>query len=292
MRLRFIVTLLFLPWPAAAAAQQPSVPMDLARALLAGSGFEPHSWVEVVVAGPPTRFKVDSLAGMRLLGSAGFPNSATLIYAVDGELDAARAAATEQLKAAGWQPARRTERSAFVEIGFLPSDMPMGFDDRAILCQPDRSVMVIPLQIVGGPRVLRVLYMGNQMAGLCNPPPTMGRPRDPWLEAPIPRLEPPVEARIRPAGRGGGMETYSVSAFAMTTMSNEKLIDHYAAQMVAAGWQAGDKAARRSAAIHTFRIKHNNADWAATLVSTSASDELRVLELTVHNATEITKRGW
>jgi hypothetical protein len=106
MRFRAVFVLLMV-FPAGARAQSQSVvPMELARALLMGvSPFGMQNWVEIGVEAPPKRWAVVDLPGYRLLGSAAFPSSATLVYEVDGDAEAAREAARTTFVNAGWHSA-------------------------------------------------------------------------------------------------------------------------------------------------------------------------------------------
>ena len=286
---RFIWILLMLP----SAAQGQTVPLDLAKALLVGMNpLHDSPWVEIVVGGPPSRFKTEDLQGMRLMGSAGYAGSAVLIYAVDGDLATARDTALAQLRSAGWQPAPPQRRSPFYESGFIPSDASIEMDQRHVLCRPDRALFVFPVEIPSGPRVLRLMYMGDEMSSMCNRPEMPARPRDPWSEAPIPRLEPPLGSTIRTGGRSSSGDAYSITAFATTAMTSAKLIEHYSEQMKSAGWTAAEASTNAAAGFRTFRKKLESNDWTATLTSTVATDQLKILELSLYNVSALSRRGW
>jgi hypothetical protein len=294
MRRLAILLLASLAFPASAAAQNPDVPIDLAKALLAGGGspWDDTQWVEIVVGGPPRQWKIESLSGLRILGSAAFPTTATVVYAVDGDLATAQSAALAEFEAAGWKLPPPPQRPPSMESGFVATnDVFAMTGPRRPMCKGDRGVMINPLEMPSGPRVLRVVYMGSFASSMCNPP-TPSRPmRDPWSETPMPRLEAPAGARVFSTGRSGGSDAFSSDAFAITTIPVEQLFAHYAEQMRSKGWQAlGPAAGQKTAAVQAWQLKQNEVEWRATLIATAMGDNMRDLHLKVINLTEMAKR--
>ena len=292
---KIVLFVFVLALPGSASSQTKTVPYDLAQALLVGANpLHDSPWVEIMVGGPPSRFVIDQLEGFTLLGSAGFAGSAVVIYQVKGDLDAAHELAMSQMKAAGWTSPLPRQRPYYIDSGFLGSDdmIPDG-TNQVMLCKPDRAVMVMPLQIPSGPNVLRVVHMSNEMSSMCTAQMAeRAMPRDPWSEAPLPRLHPPKDARVRNGGRGGGGEPYSINAFASTAMTNQQLIDHYATQMKAAGWELNGAAAEKNAAVQSWRKKQDQTDWMATLIVASAEGQMRMLQLNLFNLTTISRHSW
>jgi hypothetical protein len=294
MRRLAILLLAAAIFPVTAAAQTPDVPLDLAKALLAGGGspWDETQWVEIIVGGPPRQWKIEPLKGLRIMGSAAFAHTATVVYGVEGDLRAAEKAAVAQFEAAGWTLPPPPQRPSYMESGFVTTGNVASDGPRRPLCKGDRGAMINPLEMPSGPRVLRVVYMGSFSSSMCNPPtPPPRAMRDPWQDTPMPRLEPPAGARILSTGRGGGGESFSSDAFAFTSMTVEKLLAHYGEQMSAKGWQlSGPAAVQKTAAAQSWQMKHNGADWNATLVVTVVGDDMRNLHVKTLNVTEVSKR--
>jgi hypothetical protein len=294
MRRLAILLLASLAFPAAAATQNPDIPLDLAKALLAGGGspWNDNQWVEIVVGGAPRQWKIEELSGLRILGSAAFPTTATVVYAVDGDLATAQSAAIADFEAAGWKLPPPPQRPPSMESGFIATnDVFATTGPRRPMCKADRGVMINPLEMPSGPRVLRVVYMGTLASSMCNPPTPSRAMRDPWSESPMPRLEAPAGARVHTSGRSGGSHSLSSDALAFTQMAVDKLLAHYAEQMRAKGWQPnGPAAIQKATALQAFQIKHNEADWSATLIVSEVGDDMRDLQVKVMNVTEMSKR--
>jgi hypothetical protein len=282
-----------LTFPAMTAAQTQTIPMDLAKALLLGGGnpWDETQYVEIVVGGPPRQWKVEPLKDVRLMGSAAYPNTATVVYEVTGDLRAAERSVFQQFEAAGWTAPPAQPRPPSLESGFVSSIDYYGMaTSRRPLCRSDRAAMISGVQIPSGPRFLRVVYMGSTSAALCAPASPRAM-RDPWADSPMPRLEAPPNVRVMATGRGGGGDTFTSNGFAFTSMSAEKLFEHYAQQIAAKGWQArGSAADDRTNRVQSWTLKHNGADWSATLLITVVSDQTRVMQLQMYNVTEISKR--
>ena len=285
------ILLASMTFPTLVLAQSPDVPMDLAKALLATrSPWDETQWVEIVVGGPPRQWRVEPLKDLRIIGSAAFASSATVVYAVDGDVTTSARSAVAQLEAAGWTLAPARERPASLESGFVPTDAVFSANQRRPLCKGDRAAMVNPLEMASGPRVLRVVYMGSESSALCNPPSPRAY-RDPWENLPMPRLEAPAGTRVLTTGRGGGSDSFTSSGYAFTTMAVDKLLAHYGAQMAPKGWQpTGPAAVQKTTATQAWQLKHNGADWVAVMVISVTGDDMRDMELKMLNTTELSKR--
>jgi hypothetical protein len=216
-----------------------------------------------------------------------------VVYAVDGDLATAQSAALAEFEAAGWKLPPPPQRPPSMESGFVATnDIFATTGPRRPMCKGDRGVMLNPLEMPSGPRVLRVVYMGSFASSMCNPPaPRSTAMRDPWADSPMPRLVAPAEARVFTTGRSGGGDSFSSDAFAISTMPVDKLLAHYADQMRSKGWQpAAPAAVQKSAAVQLFEIKHSDANWMATLIATAIGDNMRDLQLKVMNVSEMSKR--
>ncbi|HEY0811426.1 MAG TPA: hypothetical protein VGD49_14755, partial [Longimicrobiales bacterium] len=157
---QFAILLASMTFPTLALAQTQTIPLDLAKALLAGgaSPWDETQWVEIVVGGPPRQWRIEPLKDMQLMGSASYPSSATVVYAVDGDIRAAESAATQQFQGAGWTVPATPERPPALESGFVPTNDVVSTRARRPLCKGDRGVMINGLDMPSGPRVLRVVY--------------------------------------------------------------------------------------------------------------------------------------
>lgn len=70
-----------------------------------------------------------------------------------------------------------------------------------------------------------------------------------WAQDLVPVLEPPEGARSHGGGMGGSNEYAELSAMVDTDLSADVLVDHYASQLAAAGWQADRAVATTRAAV-------------------------------------------
>lgn len=295
MRRSLLAAWASLAFPAMAVAQTQTIPMDLAKALLIGGAnpWDDSQYVEIVVGGPPKQWKIEALQGLRLMGSAAYPNLATVAYEVTGDIRAAEKSAIDQFVAAGWALPPAAQRPPSLESGFVSSvDYYGSTTPRRPLCRGDRAAMINGVHIPSGPRFLRVVYLGSTSAALCNQPaPRMMR--DPWEDSPMPKLEPPAEARVMSHGRSGGGDTYTSMAVTFSKLSVEKLFDHYAQQITAKGWVQRENVAGANAnRVQSWTRKHNSADWSATLTLTVLAEEVRILQLHLYNVSEISKRSF
>lgn len=260
---------------------QNTVPLDLARALLAGSSpYGSRNWVEITVAGPPRQWAIEPLEGFDLMGSAAFTRAAAVIYRV-ADLAADRTRAVAQLQAAGWRAAAQAQPSGR-DRGFIGSRSESEEGD-TMLCKGDRSLVLQPLEL-GSSRYLHVTYAGDVGRTLCSAPPADRTGyRDMFADMPIPALQPPAGVTVQPSGGGVGGSEYSSTAIARTHWTADKLLDAYAAQLRAAGWRADERAESSSVAIQRWRMKHKDADWLLVLSANAAIARVHVLQLQMHN---------
>ncbi|HET9440888.1 MAG TPA: hypothetical protein VFO52_11990 [Longimicrobiales bacterium] len=281
--MRRVVSLLLVPLllaPACLRAQN-TVPLDLVRALLAGSTpYGSQNWVEITVAGPPRQWAIEPLQGFNLLGSAAFTRAAAVVYQVH-DLAAGRTGAVAQLQASGWQAPARPQRAGR-DRGFIASQNEAE-EHGTMLCKGDRSLVLQPLQL-GSARFLHITYTGDVGRTLCSAPPAdRDGYRDMLAEVPIPALMPPTGVTIQPTGSGSGASEFSSTAIARTQWTVDKLLEAYTTQLQAAGWRVDERAMSSSMAIQRWRMKHNDADWLLVLSANAATARVHVLQLQLHN---------
>lgn len=70
-----------------------------------------------------------------------------------------------------------------------------------------------------------------------------------WAQDLVPVLEPPEGTRSHGGGMGGSDDYAELSAMVDTDLSADVLVDHYASQLAAAGWQADRSVATTRAAV-------------------------------------------
>lgn len=70
-----------------------------------------------------------------------------------------------------------------------------------------------------------------------------------WTEEIVPALEPPEGTSVIGASGGGGPRYREIEAHIDTELPARDLVDHYASQLVAAGWVAGDTATTSRAVV-------------------------------------------
>jgi hypothetical protein len=146
----------------------------------------------------------------------------------------------ERLKASGWT---MPTASNTMPGGFVPSGP--GFGLGATYCKgedgPTLNVSIEPVQEPVTLTAVSLTYIAHQPDGYsytaCNQPPMVGM--NPTMR--LPTLRGPQGARQSGGGASSGGDRSSTYASFITSATVTALLDHFGAQLKAAGWKEGEK---------------------------------------------------
>ena len=221
------------------------VPLELVQTLVVSGPFDDDAAVSVLVGSIPeiTARVVQLPASARIIGSLVYPQSTRSAVAFAASADSVLRMMEQSLVGAGWEkfepPRRRGFNSNVYGSG---SQFCMG-DSAAV------SLSVRPNPDSG--TYLTIGHLRNHEYSVCRmePPPLPER-----HESLIPTLLPPAGARSRGGGSGGGGDHWNAHTQLQTTASIAELLEHYDAQLRAAGWQPGTSAADGPLVLQTYRL--------------------------------------
>lgn len=121
-------------------------------------------------------------------------------------------------------------------------------------------------------RSVLVTFVSNQTTTACGPSTSRSDPMKPPLE--IPTLAAPFGVEASPEGTGWSGDNMHTSVHVDTTLSADSLLEHYARQLVAAGWQVGGRLSDGSIALLPLSVRDATGKaWvgALTLITTGDS---------------------
>lgn len=243
---------------AAQAGQQPTVPVELVRALLPGWGPEGEQAPEILVGRLPEAVSriLELPPGARPVGSVVYRTSSTNIVAVPRAAEVAEQL-EQRLLDSGWVRAPRMGQG--------------GFEARSVgepvhLCRGEETTLgVSTARGVGEDGYLRIYHITEMRQSPCY---RMDRLRGPWLQAPLPSLRPPPGVPARGGGTSGSSERVESVVFLTTDLTAAELLAHYAAQLRQHGWTALDEAVSAGIAVQTWRFTDEEGKaWHATLLA-------------------------
>ena len=230
------------------------VPLELVQTLVVSGPFDDDAAARVLVGSIPevTARVVPLPATARIIGSLVYSHSTRSAVAFAASADSVLRMMEQSLVGAGWEkfePPRHRGFNSNVYGG--GSQFCMG-DSAAV------SLSVRP-NAEGG-TYLTIGHLLNHEYSVCRmePPPLPER-----HESLIPTLLPPAGARSRGGGSGGGGgDHWHAHTQLQTTASIEELLEHYGAQLRAAGWQPGTSAADGALVLQTYRLTDDEgAQW-------------------------------
>ena len=229
------------------------VPLELVQTLLDGGPFDD---------GPPPRVLVGSIpeitsevltvpGGARIIGSIVYAQSTRSALAFAVPADSVRAMMEQSLVARGWKKLELPQRGGFSASGFTQV-RPYCLGDSATV-----SLGVKPNP--DGGTYLTITHLRNRERSMC------GREQPQFREmreSLIPTLLPPANAQSRGSSSGGSSRSWDAHTHLRTTASIEELLEHYDAQLRAAGWQPGVTAADGTLMVRTYRLMdEKGARW-------------------------------
>ena len=237
--------------------EEGTVPRELVFALLAPyaerPGMEPPQLlVGRVPEGLPPGV-VPRTAGAVVLGALAYPTRgpgprrSTIVVTVPDSAPAALAGYERALGAAGWRRFAGFEDRG----GFVPVPM----SRTLILCRDSAAITAWATPRPRGGAHMRVSVAEGERAGPC----VQARRRPPFEDPdapPFPRLTPPEGVESHGGGSMGSSNgSREIATRLGTTLSPAALVAHYAAQLRAAGWAAGDSLAGADVAARAFEVR-------------------------------------
>lgn len=253
--------------PLAAQTQPDMVPLEFVEMLSAGPFMGD---ADIAVGRLPDRLAHDLAPGRdtRIIGSLISTDFTISAIVMHGEPAAVQERLLTRMKEHGWEPLpMRNARG-----GFETQD---DEGDAPALCSPDdHGIQLVVTSHAGDSAAVR-LFLGRDGFGeFCSNRELMALGSPP-AEVPIPALYAPVGAHYRGGGSTGGDTEGSTDSRLRTDMEPAALLEHYAAQMIDAGWQAGAKTASPEAALMAFNMTDDSRlEWHGVLyVMTLANGE-------------------
>lgn len=247
----------------AQATNPPMVPLEMVRTLTLTPFAEPGNPPDVLVGRLPDRIEdvVPLPAGGRTIGSLVYRHHSVSAVAVPGPARALLDTVAARLIAGGWKKyeARRThgfESSGNIRPTYCLGDSLSLYTSTAR--NPNESQYVLFVSAEGG-----AAYICRDLEGAPS--------RQPWRGPElIPSLTPPEGASTSGGGTGGGSDEESARARMRTDLTTTQLLDHYDAQLQAAGWTLVQRVAADDAALATYRVTDSKgALWYGVLTATT-----------------------
>ena len=222
------------------------VPLELVQTLLDGGPFDDGPAPRVLVGSLPeiTSRVLTVPTGARIIGSIVYPQSTRSALAFAAPADSVRAMMEQSLAAGGWKKLDLPQRGGFSAGGLAQARRPYCLGDSATV-----TLGVKPNP--DGGTYLTITHMRDREHSMC------GRERPQYRErreSLIPTLLPPADAQSRGSSSGGSTNSWDAHTHLRTTASIEELLEHYDAQLRAAGWQPGTTATDGSLMLRTYRL--------------------------------------
>lgn len=259
--------------PRATCAQQiepATIPTVLATALVAPFtsmfGKQPHFVLAHTPDGWPTDLSTSAPA--TLVGGFSLGPLHSAIYRYPRRVDAVKAY-ERVLAGAGFTRGMSMDRPHGGFTSEAPREMPAW-------CRNDGSVTVTVVDSNATTRSLLVTYVSDRETfGPCAPPPSPSESWKPPLE--IPSLTAPSGVTASAGGTGWSGENMRTSVNVDTTISADSLLEHYARQLAAAGWQMGKRLSDGSTALQPLSFRDaRGKEWVGALTLIMGADSRTV----------------
>lgn len=248
-RLLRTLTIGFLVVPAAGSflsAQSPdSIPRDLVLGLVGAGNLPGRDPLRVGTI--PNYVPSDLIPpGALILGSLSLPGRTTIVLHFPPGSSDPGVLVREHLSSLGWTAPER----------FTPNYRPRGFVtsisssvSSPALCRNGAQILLTSGRREAGTGTATVNWMPAGNMGLCNAPlRAAGR----FEDSPVPPLLPPEGMGQETAGTSGSSNGLIFSARLLGTMTPDSVRQHYAEQLLTAGWTAGPAMGTAAASLQTF----------------------------------------
>jgi hypothetical protein len=265
----------------AAQAGPDMVPMEFVRMLM----ITPFTGTPQVTVGRlPDRLANDLAPGpdTRIVGSLGSARFTASALVMPGRAADVQERLVARLVEKGWKklPAPPPEPRG----GFETEVRERGAAMSLTLCSSDdHNVQLIVSSHRGDSAEVRLFLGRGGLGATCVDPELTSAPPPPEY-APIPALRAPTGTEHRGGGSSSGMRDGSAEGRLRTDMEPAKLLDHYAAQMTAAGWQQGARTTSAEVALQVFLKTDERASWRGVLYVIAVQNGERDLHVRVTRA--------
>jgi hypothetical protein len=265
----------------AAQAGPDMVPIEFVR-MLTITPF--MSTPEVAVGRLPERLANDLAPGpdTRIIGSLTTRRFSVGALVMRGRSPEVQERLAAQLVEKGWRklPATTPDapRGGFETPFREPRNGPL------TLCSTDDHNVQINVSNHRGDSAAVRLFLGRDNFGVSCVDPGLTSSSAPANEAPIPALRAPAGTEYRGGGSGSGSGSRWGDAHGQlrSDMEPAALLEHYAAQMIAAGWQAGARTSSAEVALQVFRKTDDpRPNWQGVLYVVARPNRERDLYLHV-----------
>jgi hypothetical protein len=272
-----LLALVFLSAGATARAQTTSetIPVDLVNALFSSGGANDQ---EFFVGATPQGWPAALLpsAPARTLGGIRSPRQLVAVF-VDSTSREPFAAYERTIQNAGF--ARPSSRGS---VGFLNGGFQGGEGRISLWCSDSAQVITSSQSSTRALTYIRVTYATAEPRSICSPmsgSPMMRRDRDPrFTQLAIPPLYPPSGVQTTGSGSGGSGNTmHATTSLDSTSLTPAAVLQHYSAQLVAAGWTAMSSPTSTSFASQLFEARDDlKRTWHGVLLVMSTGAKRNV----------------
>ena len=250
------------------------VPRELVELLFGRYGFGMR---DIVVGRAPSGLPAGlEPEHVRAVGGMGGPMGGEAVYEVGRDPGAAAAALVATLEGGGWE--RYAPRPMGAMRGFVGSGMIGGPTNQ--FCK-DRSTVTVAPHRQFDRSYLRVTWTvaeRNPCRMLAEQ--SEGQRMMEQRYGEIPSLSPPGDMEVQGSGTSTSGDGWSVSARATGERTAVQLLDHYVAEMKAAGWTQATRQGDATLAIATFtRVGAERQSWYALLTVMPEPGQARAFAL-------------
>ena len=285
MRIALLTAIISVFMVDVAAAQDRTVPMDLVLGLFADEmGPDSVSFARILVGKAPDDLKLPNLK-LPVLGAFVHELGAIVVYRITGDSKKTYAFAKEQMRAAGWQLMQIPDVPP-PDAGFSGTELHL--EEFAPMCREGMMALIQMATIQPGLHVLRIAIdradgcaEGANSVGLGFAVPTE--------QTPLPKLEPPKGSEVFGSMGQVTVASFVTNAFVLSDLTTAQLIDHYGAQMHAAGWSSRGGTAGETTSVHTWRLARDGTEWLASMAFTRLPQRRHVVEISVYNLSRLTR---
>src|ERR1051325_4598732 len=242
-RLALLLTAMVAPRSAIGQQQPPTIPSELAVALLDhGESASGNRVPKVVVGQAPAGFpaSLTNLDGAVLVGGVEYPQSVIAVLAFTRPPNQVALALEDQLAARGWKhpPPPPTYSSTGVQSGFTTG--PSGFAvmwGTNVYCGDSGSVRASYTPAPAGGTYLKLELSRDLARNVCTRPRYADELYMRMLK--FPPLHPPRSTTQRPSGGGSGFDGTFISARLNGPLDLRDIVTHYLKELDSAGWKTG-----------------------------------------------------
>ena len=275
------ITILGAPRVSSAQEQNPpSIPTELALALLEGGEYGANRQPRVVVGRPPYGMVQSAMSfeGGTVLGGVTYSRSSVIVFAFTLPPNQVVLSVDRQLHARGWSPPPPppgSDRGGFVSTNYSSS---VGY----AYCADSTGITLASMPAPNGGTYLKLTQVRNEQFNFCLP---RERARIfSGTEFKFPVLLPPPGMSSQGGGGGSSGNSSSITAQLFGPLKPAELIAHYRAQLDAAGWRTetpvtiGDAAVAYVEAADSARVAWRGMMTALQIGRSNVEVEIKMMK--------------